>query len=102
MAFQRDEVIFLALDTTLIAKQQAKIVEYTELSRQIGTNLKKCRSQLNTAWSAKEITYFNRIIDNLEKKDIQLTRQLEVLKRTIDQTTEEIMEEVESSREEQA
>ena len=80
----------MALDQQKVVRQLAELQRYEALSRQVENGLRSYRSALNTACSAREITYFNKTIDALSKKQRQLADRLEELQEEISRAAEEI------------
>lgn len=83
----------MSLDVTVAYSQIRKLAGCIEDAQQIKRELSQYRKDLNSAWTGKEMTYFNRTIDNLSSQITAMSSQMEALKRDIDQAITEILEE---------
>lgn len=92
----------MSLDTQTAAKQLAALKQYAADARRIESGLKRYRKQLNAAWSAKEITFLNRVNDDLTGKYKELASSLDALQQDMTKAIDEITGEEAAAQEEAA
>lgn len=83
----------MALDLERAQAQQEKLRRAADEVWQLQKDLRTYRQQLNQAWSADEVSYFNRTIDDLSARCAKLEQSMHKLGRDIQQAVEDIREE---------
>ena len=80
----------MALDLIKAQAQRDRLARSLEEAGEIRRALSSYRRQLNQAWSAGEVTYFNRTLDDLTARCTQLEQSLEALGRDMKRAEEDI------------
>ena len=80
----------MALDLIKAQAQRDRLARSLDEAGEIRRALSFYRRQLNQAWSAGEVTYFNRTLEGLAARCTQLERSLEALRRDMKRAEEDI------------
>ena len=83
----------MALDQMKAQTQLIQLGRALAEAEEAKRGLSTYRRKLNQAWSAGEVTYFNRTIDDLSARCSQLERSLEALRRDMQRALEDIQAE---------
>ena len=83
----------MALDEMKAQAQLIQLGRALSEAEEAGRGLSAYRRKLNQSWSAGEVTYFNRTIDDLSARCSQLERSLEALRRDMQRALEDIQAE---------
>ena len=83
----------MAFDVNAAYKRLNELSGCLTDAQQIRRELITYRANLNSAWTGKEMTYFNSVIDSLTKTISTLEGKIETLQRNISLAISEIQEE---------
>ena len=86
----------MALDWSRARAQLEQLSRALDETEALKGELTAYRRRLNQAWSAGEISYLNRTIDDLTARCGQLSRELERLRRDMERAMEDIRAEEEA------
>ena len=83
----------MALDTIALQRQTTILAEQIEDLHAVRRELISYRKKLNAAWKGEEMTYLNRVIDDLTNRCSKLEQRLESLEKDISTAAQEILTE---------
>lgn len=87
----------MAINVNLAQSQANQISSYVDVLKTVRNDLHSFHSNINNAWSAEEMIYVNRAIENINREISNLSSALDELGRSIASTAREIRKEEEEA-----